>query len=150
MDSLDRYLKYDMYDTAIDELNEGYKESHWIWAVFPQLNGLGDSEECVKYELNGVKEAELFVKNKKCRSRLIKALNCVIRHENKTEIQFIFQSFIDCKKFLSCLTLFYNVSKHNNDTELQNITLILIKWAHKEGIYTCDYTQDKCDEYYET
>ncbi len=150
MDNLERYLNHDMYDIAINELNEGCKESHWMWAVFPQLNGLGYSDECLKYHLNGVEEAELFLKNIECRARLIKALNCVLQHKDKIEIQFIFQSFIDCKKFLSCLTLFYNVSKHIDDTDLRNLIILLIEWSHKEGIYKCDYTQDRCDEFYET
>jgi uncharacterized protein (DUF1810 family) len=31
------------YDTALAELNNGHKQSHWIWYIFPQLDGLGHS-----------------------------------------------------------------------------------------------------------
>lgn len=46
VNSLDRFLKAqeDMYETALKEIKNGEKESHWMWYIFPQLRGLGKSE----------------------------------------------------------------------------------------------------------
>ena len=32
------------YPKALEELKYGKKTSHWIWCIFPQIKGLGDSE----------------------------------------------------------------------------------------------------------
>ena len=32
---------YDSYHTALQEVKDGWKQSHWMWYVFPQIHGLG-------------------------------------------------------------------------------------------------------------
>lgn len=34
---------YDSYHTALQEVKDGWKQSHWMWYVFPQIQGLGHS-----------------------------------------------------------------------------------------------------------
>ena len=50
-----------MYETALTEIRNGKKESHWIWFVLPQLQGLGHSYNSTYYGLNGLEEARLFL-----------------------------------------------------------------------------------------
>jgi hypothetical protein len=48
---------------AMDELRAGRKTSHWIWYVFPQLRGLGQSPMAVRYGLDGLTEAAAYVRD---------------------------------------------------------------------------------------
>ena len=41
------------YDRALREIENGYKESHWIWFIFPQLTDLGQSERSKYYGIDG-------------------------------------------------------------------------------------------------
>jgi uncharacterized protein (DUF1810 family) len=41
------------YGLALGEIEYGYKESHWIWFIFPQLKGLGQSERSKFYGIDG-------------------------------------------------------------------------------------------------
>ena len=55
-----RYLdgqKYD-YKTALKEIKNGKKRSHWIWYIFPQITGLGSSFMCKKYDIQSLEEAK--------------------------------------------------------------------------------------------
>ena len=53
MYELDRFIKAQNrdYDTALNEIKEGYKRSHWMWYIFPQIIGLGRSEIAVYYSI---------------------------------------------------------------------------------------------------
>ena len=59
INSLDRFLESheDMYATALQEIKNGEKESHWMWYIFPQLRGLSKSEMAYIYGINGIEEA---------------------------------------------------------------------------------------------
>ena len=48
-------------DQALRELRAGRKESHWMWFVFPQLQGLGHSDTAQRYALGGVEEARAYL-----------------------------------------------------------------------------------------
>ena len=45
--------KWNIYDKALEEVKNGKKETHWIWFIFPQLYGLGESEMSQFYGLDG-------------------------------------------------------------------------------------------------
>lgn len=65
--SLDRFLqaqeKDGSYAHALAELKAGQKTSHWIWWVFPQLKGLGTSENSVFYGLDDDAEAKAYLQH---------------------------------------------------------------------------------------
>ena len=48
----------DTYDTALSEMKQGYKVSHWIWYVFPQIQGLGCSGTTAYFSIKDLTEAE--------------------------------------------------------------------------------------------
>lgn len=52
-----------MYETALAEVRNGKKESHWIWFVLPQLRGLGHSYNSNYYGLDGLEETRLYLDN---------------------------------------------------------------------------------------
>lgn len=46
-----------VYDDVCAELSAGSKTSHWMWFVFPQLQGLGRSSMAVKFGIASKEEA---------------------------------------------------------------------------------------------
>lgn len=53
MDTVERFVKAqeESYGQALIEIKNGRKRSHWMWYIFPQLKGLGRSEQPAIMEL---------------------------------------------------------------------------------------------------
>ena len=49
------------FDTALAEIKNGRKQSHWMWYIFPQIHGLGFSSMSAYYAIKDLKEAEDFL-----------------------------------------------------------------------------------------
>ncbi|BBZ16469.1 DUF1810 domain-containing protein [Mycolicibacterium gadium] len=49
------------YATALTELRAGRKRSHWIWFVFPQIQGLGSSPTAIRYAITSLAEAKAYL-----------------------------------------------------------------------------------------
>ena len=94
------------YRTALQEINNGCKKTHWIWYVFPQMKGLGKSEISEFYGINGREEAYEYMQNPILSERLIKATEAVLN--NKHSVYNIFGQ--DVIKFRSCMLLFATIS----------------------------------------
>ena len=94
------------YKEALQEIRNGYKKSHWIWYVFPQMKGLGKSEISEFYGINGREEANEYIANPILRERLIEATQAVL--DNKYSVYEIFGN--DIIKFRACMLLFASVS----------------------------------------
>lgn len=52
---------FDSYNTALQEVKEGHKRSHWMWYVFPQIHGLGHSGMSRKYSIKSLLEAKAYL-----------------------------------------------------------------------------------------
>ncbi len=50
-----------VYSTALAEIRRGAKRSHWMWFIFPQLEGLGRSETARFYGIRGIEEARAYL-----------------------------------------------------------------------------------------
>ena len=94
------------YEQALEEIRNGYKKSHWIWYVFPQMKGLGHSEISEFYGINGREEAKAYIENPILRERLIEATKAILDN-NKTVYEIFGQDTI---KVRSCMLLFASVS----------------------------------------
>jgi len=103
---LDRFLtaQEDSYDTALDELKAGRKRSHWIWFVFPQLAGLGQSPTSQYYGVRSLDEASAYLRHPILSGRLHECLKALQTLE-ETSADRIFGE-LDAMKFRSSLTLF--------------------------------------------
>jgi len=103
---LDRFLtaQEDSYDTALDELKAGRKRSHWIWFVFPQLAGLGQSPTSQYYGVRSLDEASAYLRHPILSGRLHECLKALQTLE-ETSADRIFGE-VDAMKFRSSLTLF--------------------------------------------
>lgn len=92
------------YDRALGELRRGRKQSHWMWYVFPQVQGLGSSFMSRKYALSGLEEARTYLAHPILGGRLLECCQAVLEADSNNPRE-IFGSPDDLK-FRSCLTLF--------------------------------------------
>ena len=103
---LSRFLvaQEDTYDDVLRELRQGKKTSHWMWFVFPQVTGLGDSEMSNYYSIASFDEAEAYLAHRVLGQRLIECASLVMDIEGESAEQ-VFGS-VDAMKFRSSMTLF--------------------------------------------
>ena len=110
--NLDRYLlaHNKMYIEALEEVREGEKRGHWMWYIFPQIKGLGQSSMAKYYEIKNKEEAIAYIEEPVLRNHLLEITEELL----KTNIQDIEELFCypDDLKLQSCMTLFYLVSKN--------------------------------------
>lgn len=92
------------YGDALRELRSGKKRSYWIWYVFPQIRGLGDSFMSRKYALSGLEEARAYLAHPVLGLRLLECCQVVLAIPTNDPWE-VFGS-PDDMKFRSCLTLF--------------------------------------------
>ena len=97
-----------MASTNLFEIKNGKKESHWMWYVFPQIQGLGQSEVSEFYSLNTIDEAKDYLAHPILGSRLIEISTLLLNCEN-TNIEEIF-GYPDYLKLKSFYYLNYTVS----------------------------------------
>ena len=100
------------YNTALKEIKNGKKRSHWMWYIFPQLKGLGKSSTAEYYGIDGLKEAKEYYKNDYLRNNLLEITNELLKIDNN-DIEYI-MGYPDNLKLLSCMTLFSEVDKSND------------------------------------
>ena len=112
--SLNRFIKAQetMYETALEEMKNGKKESHWIWYIFPQLRGLGYSPNAYTYGINGLEEAKAYLEHPVLSARLIEISTALLSHKGES-IEDIMGD-IDALKLRSSMTLFALISKDNS------------------------------------
>jgi len=94
-------------DAVTRELENGRKQSHWMWFVFPQIGGLGASPTSHRYAINSLEEARAFLEHPELGPRLTEWTRIVLRHEKKSAEQIF--GYPDYLKFRSCMTLFSRV-----------------------------------------
>jgi uncharacterized protein (DUF1810 family) len=93
-----------VYSTVVSELRNGKKESHWMWFVFPQIDGLGSSPTARQYAIRSLEEANAYLAHPILGSRLIECTGLVNNVAGKS-LREIFGS-PDDMKFHSSVTLF--------------------------------------------
>jgi uncharacterized protein (DUF1810 family) len=102
----DKFLKAQesSYGKAYAELEAGRKRSHWIWYIFPQLAGLGFSENSKHFAIANLAEAEKYLQHPVLGSRLIQISNVLAELPTNNAYE-VFGSPDDIK-LKSCMTLF--------------------------------------------
>jgi uncharacterized protein (DUF1810 family) len=93
-----------VYPTVVGELRDGMKASHWMWFIFPQIDGLGSSPTARHYAIRSLDEATAYFAHPILGSRLIECTDLVNAVEGKS-LHEIFGS-PDDRKFHSSVTLF--------------------------------------------
>ena len=92
------------YEQALEELRQGSKRSHWMWFVFPQLAGLGQSPVSRTYAITSLAEAQAYLQHPVLGPRLRECASTVATLRVRTAQQ-VFGG-IDAKKLHSSMTLF--------------------------------------------
>lgn len=93
---------------VMSELNEGHKQTHWMWFVFPQIHGLGRSEIAQRYAISSSSEAMAYLGHPVLGPRLEECALAVLKIAGRTAHQVFGE--IDALKFRSSMTLFAAVS----------------------------------------
>jgi uncharacterized protein (DUF1810 family) len=92
------------YDRAIAELQQGRKTSHWMWFVFPQIAGLGQSAASRRYAIGSLAEAQAYLEHPVLGPRLAQCAAIVCRVPDRSAEQIF--GVIDAQKLRSSMTLF--------------------------------------------
>jgi uncharacterized protein (DUF1810 family) len=110
---LDRFVQAQAkdYQKALSELRAGEKRSHWMWYVFPQIQGLGHSAMSRRYSIKSAAEAKAYLDHPVLGARLRECFAAVCNITGRSAHE-IFGSPDDIK-LRSCATLFAAVSDDN-------------------------------------
>lgn len=98
------------------ELEQGRKRTHWMWFIFPQLEGLGHSQMAQFYGIRDLDEARRYLADPVLGPRLRHHVQLMLGHKHE-EPEAILGS-IDARKFRSCLTLFREAASEEADHNL--------------------------------
>ena len=93
------------------ELRAGHKASHWMWFVFPQIQGLGHSPMAQRFAIRSLAEAEAYLRHPVLGPRLRECTQLVNAVEGRS-VEEIF-GYPDHLKFHSCMTLFAHATADN-------------------------------------
>jgi uncharacterized protein (DUF1810 family) len=92
------------YERALAELRAGRKTSHWMWFVFPQLAGLGQSAMSRRYAIGSLEEARAYLAHPVLGPRLRECSQALLSHPDRSAAEIL--GGIDAVKLRSSMTLF--------------------------------------------
>lgn len=92
------------FDTALSEIKNGHKESHWIWYIFPQIAGLGRSAMSEYYAIQNLSEAKMYLENDFLHNNLLTICQELLNLQT-SDAEEVF-GWIDSIKLKSSMTLF--------------------------------------------
>ena len=92
------------YATALREIRNGRKRSHWIWYIFPQIQGLGMSSTAQYYGIRDLEEAKDYMEHPVLGPRLVEISEALLGLDSSDPGAVM--GFPDDLKLCSCMTLF--------------------------------------------
>jgi uncharacterized protein (DUF1810 family) len=133
---LERFVaaQKDCYPTVVAELKNGCKQTHWMWYIFPQIDGLGTSMMAKRFAIKSRDEAIAFLKHPILGYRLSECATLLLEIKGKTIHQIL--GWPDDLKLHSCMTLFTTVKPdellfknvlekyYDNELDLRTIELL--------------------------
>ena len=139
------------FAAALSELEAGRKTGHWIWYIFPQLAGLGQSPTAVHYGLDGPEEAAAYLLDPVLGERLVTAAAEVRRRlapPESARLDQLMGSRIDALKLVSCMTLFAQVAMDLDGPQSRSRCVALaehaeaiLDFAAAQGYRRCAFTE---------
>jgi uncharacterized protein (DUF1810 family) len=140
------------YATALAEMRAGRKSSHWIWYIFPQIDGLGRSSTAREYALRDLNEACDYLRDPLLRSHYEEITYAVAEHIARgAPLEHLMGSSTDAYKLASSLTLFRaaatRLAKGEGDTELQRLGRTcddILQRTATQGYPPCTFTLKHC------
>jgi uncharacterized protein (DUF1810 family) len=101
----------DNYTTALAELTNGQKQSHWMWYIFPQLDGLGHSSTAKYYAIKNMEEARLYLAHPLLGKILLECSRAVLAVQGRSILDIM--GYPDNLKLHSSMTLFARIANSN-------------------------------------
>jgi uncharacterized protein (DUF1810 family) len=98
----------DIYDRVLAELKSGEKRTHWMWFIFPQIDGLAYSSTSKYYAIKGLEEARQYLNHPVLGKRLLQCAETVLAGEGRSASEIF--GYPDDMKLKSSMTLFASVS----------------------------------------
>jgi len=107
---LNRFVRAqeESYEQALSELERGRKQSHWMWYVFPQLDGFGSSPPSKFYSIKSEGEARAYLEHPVLGPRLVECAGAMLRIDGASARAILGSP--DDLKLKSSATLFAHVS----------------------------------------
>jgi uncharacterized protein (DUF1810 family) len=99
-----------VYDSVLAELQNGQKRTHWMWFIFPQIDGLGHSPTAQHYAIKSIEEARQYLHHPVLGARLVECAEAVVAVEGRS-VSAIF-GYPDDLKLKSSMTLFASVAEN--------------------------------------
>src|SRR5262245_46808769 len=96
------------FEQALPEIKSGRKCSHWMWYIFPQIDGLGFSSTSKHYSIKSIEEARAYLDHPVLGPRLVECAAAAIAVENRSATEIF--GCPDDMKLRSCATLFACIS----------------------------------------
>ena len=110
MNGLGRFVdaQEPVYHDVVEELRRGRKTGHWIWFIFPQVTGLGQSWMSERYAIASLAEARAYLAHPVLGGRLRECAGLVLAATGATAEEIL--GGIDAMKLRSCMTLFHRAA----------------------------------------
>ena len=133
------------FDRALGEIESGRKRSHWMWFVFPQVSGLGNSEMSRVYAIGSIDEAEAFLLHPVLGSSYRKIVDAVWEQvvNRGVTVRALFGSPDDAK-LVSSLTLFAAIGKRLLSPDIAAFVMQaddILEVAYAQGLAKCATTE---------
>ena len=137
------------YAAALAEIRSTGKRTHWIWYVFPQLVGLGQSSLARHYAIAGRAEARAYLEDSLLCRRLLEITTAIAdRLARGSSLLELLGSSVDAQKVVSSLTLFERISRElqseESNTEcaaLATVSQRVLATAAAQGYVRCAFTE---------
>ena len=99
------------YQTALKEIKNGHKRTHWMWYIFPQIYGLGHSSTSQYYAIHSLNEADAFLQDPFLGENLVTICHALLVLETNDATEVFGKP--DDMKLMSSMTLFSLVTDAN-------------------------------------
>jgi uncharacterized protein (DUF1810 family) len=134
------------YDTALAEIRAGGKRSHWIWYIFPQIEGLGRSSTARDYAMRDLGEACAYLRDPILRARYEEIAAAVSEQVVRgIRVEDLMGGRTDALKLVSSLSLFRAAAEQlaRGDpvyASLAERLSALLEQTSGQGYFACDFT----------
>lgn len=126
------------YSKALEEIQSGKKQNHWMWFIFPQVS-LGLTPTSLFYSIQSLKEAEDYLKHPVLGKRLHELSELLLNSKSSSTLEIFGE--VDSLKLCSCMTLFSLISSKKENIfqrvldnyyageRCENTIDVLIEWG---------------------
>ena len=118
-----------VYDQVCSEIREGFKMTHWMWFIFPQLEGVSSSSTSRKFAIFCLEEAVAYIEHRILGPRLRQCTELINATSGRTIKRIL--GHTDSLKLQSCMTLF---AKATNDSQVFEDALQKFYEGHQDQL----------------